>query len=144
MDYHKFNTKNSQVSPSQSFEDHHSVSTSTSTSSSSNKMPQHQHSLDVSTDFVDTVVRTSKVCSTMLLEYCSLCTVYIDKQVQYELSYDSQGFWNTLSGGFVGTSDQNVNDLSCDYSTNSIRRPSARELDMFDEESVVESVEMRL
>jgi hypothetical protein len=33
---------------------------------------------------VESVVRASKVASSMVLKNCQLCTVYCDKQVQYE------------------------------------------------------------
>mmetsp|Transcript_1364 Transcript_1364/g.3031 ORF Transcript_1364/g.3031 Transcript_1364/m.3031 type:complete len:188 (+) Transcript_1364:320-883(+) len=133
-----------------------------------------------SSDFVDSVVRTSKVASSMLLEYCSLCTVYIDQQVQYELfapnstsasigsgvstknrpqRSDTRVFWDVVQGGLVAPTSTGAaaakNNTSMDSSycstdddsmmSEGLRRVSdlSKQLDMFDEDSVVESVELR-
>ena len=42
--------------------------------------------LDRSNNFLETAVRTAENVNKMLMEHCSLCTVYCDQQVQYESS----------------------------------------------------------
>lgn len=85
---------------------------------------------------VDTVVETAKLCNSLVLEYCSLCTLYIDKQVQYEL----------ITGGGGHRLDDLLpyHPLAREGDNNVVvggSPPSA--MMMFDEESVVESVNSR-
>mmetsp|Transcript_18476 Transcript_18476/g.44583 ORF Transcript_18476/g.44583 Transcript_18476/m.44583 type:complete len:233 (+) Transcript_18476:363-1061(+) len=42
--------------------------------------------LDRSNNFLETAVRTAENVNKMLMDHCSLCTVYCDQQVQYESS----------------------------------------------------------
>ena len=45
---------------------------------------QHQLMTQQQGSLAEMVVKAASVCNKMLLENCSLCTVYCDKQVQYE------------------------------------------------------------
>jgi hypothetical protein len=179
MDYylHNFGNTSSTLATTDRRQYHHNDNDN----DNSINMPQHydyhndnddsQHDIvsSSSSDLVDKVIRTSKVCSSMLLEYCSLCTVYIDQQVQYELfapaaattssstndsrpqRSDTQVFWDFVNGGLVNPTavgvHGNVEDddshsmMSAGMARRSTRLSAA--LDMFDEDSVVESVEMR-
>lgn len=107
----------------------------------------HHNTLDVSSfDIVDTVVRTAKICNTALLQYCTLCTVYIDQQVQYELlagvAAGGKNRPQRLDSSFVSLPLEDDDHNNDDDASAFLRRLSA-ELHMFDEDSVVESVEMR-
>lgn len=86
---------------------------------------------------VDTVVETAKLCNSLVLEYCSLCTLYIDKQVQYELITGGGGHrLDDLLPYHPSTREGNNNNVIGGGGS-----PSA--MMMFDEESVVESVNSR-
>ena len=90
---------------------------------------------------VDTVVSTAKVCNSLVLEYCSLCTLYIDQQVQYELIMGG-GLDNLLPSHNFEERESSHEENNYDNSiTDSIR--SAASANMFDEDSVVESVNRR-
>merc|ERR1740130_1697271 len=39
--------------------------------------------------FVDSLVGATKKCNSLVLDYCSMCTGYMDKQVQYEVMQQS-------------------------------------------------------
>jgi hypothetical protein len=100
--------------------------------------PHYHNKIGRSTgSIVDTVVETAKVCNSLVLEYCSLCTVYIDKQVQYEL----------ISGGGRFDSlmmpSSKAFDLNDAYREEYFRHTGDSDTRMFDEDSVVESVNSR-
>jgi hypothetical protein len=95
---------------------------------------------------VDTMVDASKKSSSWVVDYCSMCTEYMDKQVQYEMMASkfqgaaeaAQAATATLrpKGSFdlqtaVGACHQNFDDIKATAKM------------MFDEESVVESVDLR-
>eukprot|EP00529_Nitzschia_sp_RCC80_P035736 CAMPEP_0113486672 /NCGR_PEP_ID=MMETSP0014_2-20120614/25116_1 /TAXON_ID=2857 /ORGANISM="Nitzschia sp." /LENGTH=184 /DNA_ID=CAMNT_0000380349 /DNA_START=503 /DNA_END=1057 /DNA_ORIENTATION=+ /assembly_acc=CAM_ASM_000159 len=181
--YHNFDSDHNHHTTNYNYSHHNP-------SGSNNNMPQHYGQqqnegagageLSSSSDLVDSVIRTSKVASSMLLEYCSLCTVYIDQQVQYELfapnstsasigsgvstknrpqRSDTRVFWDVVQGGLVAPTSTGAaaakNNTSMDSSycstdddsmmSEGLRRVSdlSKQLDMFDEDSVVESVELR-
>jgi hypothetical protein len=77
---------------------------------------------------VDTIVNAATICNSLVSEYCSLCTFYLDRQVQYELT----------SSTFLGGSSLETHE----------RRKVAGDVAevammLFDEESVVASVSSR-
>ena len=101
-----------------------------------------------SSSIVDSLVDVSKICNTWVVEYCTMCTNYMDKQVQYETNtgivmsqyvnnaankatsllsrpagtFDLQGSLAGYANCHIGNTTDNVRDM------------------MFDEESVVESI----
>ena len=81
----------------------------------------------------DMVVKAATACNRVISERCGLCTLYCDKQVQYETAvmerYVTSG-GAALTGFFHATMDQS---------------PQVKEFQtmLFDEQSVVESVNSR-
>ena len=115
------------------------------------RMIERRNSNDSSSSsiVVDSLVDVSKICNTWVVEYCTMCTNYMDKQVQYETTgivmsqyvnnaankatsllsrrpsagtFDLQGSLAGYANCHIGNTTDNVRDM------------------MFDEESVVESV----
>ena len=88
-------------------------------------------SIEQKGSFAELVVKAAAVCNRMIVENCSLCTLYCDKQVQYETAVMER---------YV-TGDA-LSDLFRTLETN----PEVQEYRerLFDEQSVVESVSSRL
>lgn len=91
---------------------------------------------------VDSMVTATKRCNTWVVDYCAMCTEYMDKQVQHEImSARFQEAADAASNlrntgtfdlqGAVGACHQNFDDIAATAAM------------MFDEESVVESVDGR-
>ena len=139
--------------------------------------------LDRSNNFLETAVRTAENVNKMLMEHCSLCTVYCDQQVQYESSsYATSNFIDdqyrlseaanlnvgqlfrqmdiiTGSGGVMagesGASSGGLTPCGALYGNNGTNTatagsPSNRveevkqcQSNLFDEESVIQSVNSR-
>ena len=101
------------------------------------------HRNDSSVSVVDSMVDTTKKTSSWVVDYCSMCTEYMDKQVQYEIMAQRfQGAAEAASStlrpsatfdiqGAIGACHQNFDDIK------------ATAASMFDEQSVVDSVEVR-
>ena len=91
------------------------------------------------TSVVDSIVDASKRSSTWAVNYCSICTNYMDKQVQYEImSQQLQGAADAIRP--AGTFDIQGAIASCQQNFDDIKATAAG---MFDEQSVVDSVELR-
>jgi hypothetical protein len=89
---------------------------------------------------VDTVVETAKICNSLVLDYCTLCTVYIDKQVQYELITGSVFNMPPTDTTPTGTGMMmNPDDVDYYYGQCGVGMDHR----MFDEDSVVDSVQSR-
>ena len=98
---------------------------------------------DSSVSVVDSLVGTSKKTSSWVVDYCSMCTEYMDKQVQYEIMAQRfQGAAEAASSSLrpAGTFDIQRAIGACHQNFDGIKRTAAS---MFDEESVVDSVEIR-
>jgi len=110
---------------------------------------------------VDSMVTATKRCNTWVVDYCTMCTEYMDKQVQYEImaarfqgaaeaaSATLRGGGPASSSAAASTTDAGVGaatfDLqgtvaSCHQNFDDIKATAAM---MFDEASVVESVDGR-
>ncbi|OEU08609.1 hypothetical protein FRACYDRAFT_249500 [Fragilariopsis cylindrus CCMP1102] len=97
-----------------------------------------------SSSIVDSLVDVSKICNTWVVEYCTMCTNYMDKQVQYETTGIMSQYVNnaankatSLLSRPAGTFDLQgslAGYANCHGNTDNVRDM------MFDEESVVESV----
>ncbi|VEU34163.1 unnamed protein product [Pseudo-nitzschia multistriata] len=88
---------------------------------------------------VDSMVGASKNCSSWVVGYCGMCTDYMDKQVQYEIM--AQRFQETANNlKPTGTFDIQKAMASCHSNFDDIKATAAR---MFDEDSVVESIDLR-
>ena len=88
---------------------------------------------------VDSMVGASKNCSSWVVDSCGMCTDYMDKQVQYEMM--AQRFQDTANSlKSSGTFDIHKAVASCQSNFDDIKATAAM---MFDEESVVESVDVR-
>lgn len=88
---------------------------------------------------VDSLVDANKTCSSWVINSCGFCTEYMDKQVQYEMM--AQRFQDTArSFKPTGTFDIQKAVASCQSNFDDIKATAAM---MFDEESVVESVDHR-
>eukprot|EP00537_Pseudo-nitzschia_pungens_P011294 CAMPEP_0172382542 /NCGR_PEP_ID=MMETSP1061-20121228/498_1 /TAXON_ID=37318 /ORGANISM="Pseudo-nitzschia pungens, Strain cf. pungens" /LENGTH=143 /DNA_ID=CAMNT_0013110465 /DNA_START=81 /DNA_END=513 /DNA_ORIENTATION=- len=86
---------------------------------------------------VDTMVGATKNCSSWIVDYCGMCTEYMDKQVQYEMM--AQRFQDTANSlKPAETFDIQKAVASCRTNFEDIKVTAAM---MFDEESVVESVD---
>ena len=93
----------------------------------------HEMASTSNSSVVDTIVNAAQVCNSLVSEYCGLCTFYIDKQVQYEL---------------ISSAAREPVVMQMPTSTEEYfagRRKAARDVarQLFDEESVVESVTSR-
>jgi hypothetical protein len=88
-------------------------------------------SIEPKGSFAELVVKAAAACNRMIVENCSLCTLYCDKQVQYETA--------VMERYVTG---QALADLFRTLETN----PEVEEYRerLFDEQSVVESVNSRL
>lgn len=94
---------------------------------------------DSNSSVVDTMVDATKKSSSWVISYCGMCTNYMDKQVQYEIMAQRfQGAAEAVrpSGTFdlqgaIGACHQNFDDIK------------ATAASLFDEQSVVDSVEVR-
>ena len=86
-------------------------------------VPQEQGSL------VESVVRAAKACNKVFLNNCNLCTVYCDKQVQFEYIQEQMKMENPISDLFSRIEDSLEVKLYRDF--------------LFDEDSVVEGVSER-
>jgi hypothetical protein len=87
---------------------------------------------------VDTIVNAATICNTLVTEYCGLCTLYLDRQVQYEL---------ISSASVLPSSTFDYEDKECSVGIQG-RPKAARDVAevammLFDEESVVASVSSR-
>mmetsp|Transcript_5904 Transcript_5904/g.12821 ORF Transcript_5904/g.12821 Transcript_5904/m.12821 type:complete len:120 (+) Transcript_5904:214-573(+) len=89
---------------------------------------------------VDSMVGASKNCSSWIVDSCGMCTGYMDKQVQYEMM--AQRFQDTANSlkSSGTTFDIQKAVASCQSNFDDIKATAAM---MFDEESVVESVDVR-
>mmetsp|Transcript_15258 Transcript_15258/g.24736 ORF Transcript_15258/g.24736 Transcript_15258/m.24736 type:complete len:173 (-) Transcript_15258:195-713(-) len=109
---------------------------------------------------VDSIVQAASICNSLVTEYCGLCTVYIDKQVQYELlggtaaAATSAAAADTTRKQYTTTLPSSVLDLQHYYFSDmyycgatgrdqAMRDLSAAASMLFDEDSVVESVSSR-
>lgn len=111
--------------------------------------------------FVDNLVGATKKCNSLVLTYCSMCTGYMDKQVQYEVmqqSYqamasDAAKATATAASMFqfppssnAGTASSNSSSTmtfdfaNCNYYDHEVQDMAT---EMFDEDSVVDSISMR-
>lgn len=104
------------------------------------RMIERRGSSESSTDssIVDSMVDVSKKCNTWVVEYCTMCTNYMDKQVQYEVMSQATTRGTTALSAIyqrpAGTFDLQgslAGYANCHHDVRDI---------MFDEESVVESV----
>jgi hypothetical protein len=102
------------------------------------------HRKDSNTSVVDNMVNASKKSSSWIVESCGMCTEYMDKQVQYEImSQRFQGAAQAASSSLRSTGanfDIHAAVGACHQNFDDIKATAAM---MFDEESVVESVDMR-
>jgi len=105
--------------------------------------------------FVDSLVGATKKCNSLVLDYCSMCTGYMDKQVQYEVMQQSYQAMasdaakaTAVASAFLipsssnnGTSSGSTFDFAnCNYYDNEVHEMASH---MFDEDSVVDSVSIR-
>jgi len=105
-------------------------------------------SADSSASVVDSMVTATKRCNTWVVDYCTMCTEYMDKQVQYEIMsarFQDLTRNNTVGTGSTSASTSTTFDLqgavgACHQNFDDIAATAAM---MFDEESVVESVDGR-
>lgn len=91
----------------------------------------------------DNLVDASKRTSSWVVDSCGLCTNYMDKQVQYEImSQRIQGAAEAATAAIrpSGTFDIQGAIASCHQNFDDIKATAAS---MFDEQSVVDSVELR-
>lgn len=98
---------------------------------------------DSSVSVVDSIVDTTKKTSSWVVDYCSMCTEYMDKQVQYEIMAQRfQGAAEAASSSLrpSGTFDIQGAIGACHQNFDDIKATAAG---MFDEQSVVDSVEIR-
>jgi hypothetical protein len=106
------------------------------------RMIERRHSDESSSSsdssIVDSLVDVSKKCNTWVVEYCTMCTNYMDKQVQYEVMSQATTRGTTALSAIyqrpAGTFDLQgslAGYANCHHDVRDI---------MFDEESVVESV----
>jgi hypothetical protein len=79
---------------------------------------------------METMVKAATTCNKLLLENCGLCTIYCDKQVQYEWMQDQY----RLSQLFHKTDPNQMNN----------QEVKLFQEFLFDEQSVVQSVNSRL
>ena len=99
------------------------------------RMIERRGSSESSTDssIVDSMVDVSKKCNTWVVEYCTMCTNYMDKQVQYEVMSQAAKATATAlrPAGTFDLQGSLAGYANCHHDVRDI---------MFDEESVVESV----
>ena len=98
---------------------------------------------DSNTSVVDSMVDATKKSTSWVVDTCSMCTEYMDKQVQYEImSQRFQGAAEAASASLrpSGTFDLQSAVGACHQNFDDIKATAAM---MFDEESVVESVDHR-
>jgi hypothetical protein len=79
--------------------------------------------------FADIVVKAASACTKLVSENCGLCTVYCDKQVQYESVLEQYNMGTPLDNLFRKLDKSLEVQVYQDY--------------LFDEESVVEQVSSR-
>lgn len=79
---------------------------------------------------METMVKAATTCNKILLENCGLCTIYCDKQVQYEWMQDQYRLSQLLQKPDPNPLNNREVKLYQDF--------------LFDEQSVVESVSSRL
>jgi hypothetical protein len=79
---------------------------------------------------METMVKAATTCNKILLENCGLCTIYCDKQVQYEWMQDQYRLSQLLQKTDPNPLNNQEVKLYQDF--------------LFDEQSVVESVSSRL
>jgi hypothetical protein len=79
--------------------------------------------------FAELVVKAASACTKLVSENCGLCTVYCDKQVQYESVLEQYNMGTPLDSLFRKLDNSLEVQVYRDY--------------MFDEESVVEQVSSR-
>jgi hypothetical protein len=79
--------------------------------------------------FADIVVKAAAACNQLVIDNCGMCTVYCDKQVQYESVLEQYKMTSPLEGLFSKLD-------------NSMEVQVCRD-DLFDETSVVDQVNSR-
>lgn len=89
--------------------------------------------LPANESFADIVVKAASACNRVITEHCGLCTLYCDKQVQYESAVMEQ----YVTGGSAA--------LSGLFQTMDMSPPEVKDYKdmLFDEQSVVQSVSSR-
>jgi len=102
---------------------------------------QQQHDdLALRGNFLETVVHAASMMNKVLMENCGLCTVYCDRQVNYEVNVEEwvqdQYRLSTASLGHL------FNKMNPDNSTENVEVKQYQEF-LFDEQSVLESVASR-
>jgi len=91
---------------------------------------QQERSIEQKGSFAELVVKAAAACNRMIIENCSVCTLYCDKQVQYETA----AMERYVTGGALA-------DLFQTFDVNAeVKEYKDR---LFDEQSVVESVSSR-
>jgi hypothetical protein len=99
--------------------------------------------------FLDTVVRAAASMNNVLLEHCNVCTVYCDKQVQYETTWEAATQMEasaTLTHLFHRMNSYNTSGVQSGHDSNNSNENDdiQRYQDfLFDEQSVIESVSSR-
>lgn len=81
--------------------------------------------------FAELVVKAATACNRMIVENCSMCTLYCDKQVQYETAVMERYVTGAALTDLFRT-------LDADQEVEEFREK------LFDEQSVVQSVSSRL
>ena len=98
---------------------------------------------DSSGSVVDSMVDATKRSTSWVVENCGMCTQYVDRQVQYEIMAQRfQGAAHAATSSLrpSGTFDIEAAVAACHQNFDDIKATAAM---MFDEDSVVESVELR-
>lgn len=93
---------------------------------------------------VDSIVHAAQVCNSLAAQYCGLCTVYMDQQVQYELfTTTTSNAAAVLKYGMEDEYDDEYYNEDHRHSSPQAMAAHAARMLLFDEESVVESVSSR-
>ena len=94
---------------------------------------QQRELIEQKGSFAELVVRAATACNKMILENCSICTLYCDKQVQYETAVMER----YVTGNGLSDLTDLFRRLEDDQGVEEYREK------LFDEQSVVQSVSSR-
>lgn len=104
---------------------------------------QQQLSVPTNSSLVDSIVHAAQVCNSLAVQYCGLCTVYMDQQVQYELFQRTAASSNAMNNVMNYHSDAMEYEYGDEDRSPQVAAMANAARMLFDEESVVESVSSR-
>ena len=121
-------------------QEQHAMLLQATTSTTTHHQPLQKQQQPQST-VLDTVVRAAASLNNMLMDNCNICTVYCDKQVQYETTWEAAT--KLEASGTLANLFERMNHHGVPQPQNDQDQVQLYQEFLFDEQSVIESVSSR-